>query len=300
LLDYDVQKNQWSPPGNGYLYLPSSLEKRILMLYDQIQEAIQFIRTQSQLKVKYGIILGTGLGGLVDEMDIEVRIPYGNIPHFPASTVQSHQGQLIFGHLEGVPIVAMAGRFHYYEGYSMQEVTFPIRVMKFLEIERLFISNAAGSVSQHIQAGDLVFVKDHINLHAENPLRGENDERLGPRFPDMLEAYDRALNARALGIAEQAGIRAHEGVYLGLQGPNLETPAEYNFAHIIGADLVGMSTIPEVLVARHMSLPIFVASVATNKCYPISEIKSTTVDDVIAVAKAAEPKLTKIVKALIQ
>ena len=270
------------------------------MLYDQIQEAITYLRNRINLQVKYGIVLGTGLGGLVEEMEIEARIPYGEIPHFPVSTEQSHDGQLIFGHLEGVPIVAMAGRFHYYEGYSMQEVTFPIRVLKFLEIERLFISNAAGSVSQHIEAGDLVFIKDHINLHAENPLRGSNDERLGPRFPDMLQAYDRALNAEAKLIAEKAGIRAHEGVYLGLQGPNLETPAEYNFAHIIGADVVGMSTIPEVLVARHMSLPIFVASVATNKCYPISEIKVTTVEDVIAVAKAAEPKLTRIVKALIQ
>lgn len=269
------------------------------MLYDQIQEAIRYIRTQWNLPVKHGIILGTGLGGLVDEMKIELRIPYGKIPHFPISTVQSHQGELIFGQLEGIPVVAMAGRFHYYEGYSMREVTFPIRVLKLLEIERLFISNAAGSVSQHIQAGDLVFIKDHINLHAENPLRGENDERLGPRFPDMLYAYDRTLNAQALKIAAEAGIRAHEGVYLGLQGPNLETPAEYNFAHIIGADVVGMSTIPEVLVARHMSLPIFVASVVTNKCYPVGEIKPTTVDDVIAVAKAAEPKLTAIVRKLI-
>jgi purine-nucleoside phosphorylase len=194
----------------------------------------------------------------------------------------------------------MAGRFHYYEGYSMQEVTFPVRVLQGLGIERLFISNAAGSVNPNIQAGDLVFIKDHINLHAENPLRGENDERLGPRFPDMLQTYDRELNTRALSIASAAGIRAHEGVYLGLQGPNLETPAEYNFAHIIGADVVGMSTIPEVLVARHMSLPVFVASVATNKCYPISEIRPTTVADVIAVANAAAGQLTQIVKALIR
>lgn len=270
------------------------------MLYDQIQEALQYIRSITDFQPKFGIILGTGLGGLVNEMDIEVSIPYGNIPHFPVSTVQSHEGKLIFGTLEGVPVVAMAGRFHYYEGYSMKEVTFPIRVLKFLEIERLFISNAAGSVSQHIQAGDLVFIKDHINLQPENPLRGANDERLGPRFPDMLGTYDRGLNQYALKIADRAGIRAHEGVYLGLPGPNLETPAEYNFAHIIGADLIGMSTIPEVLVARHMDLPIFVASVATNKCYPISDIIPTTVDAVIAVAKAAEPKLTKIVKALIK
>jgi purine-nucleoside phosphorylase len=182
----------------------------------------------------------------------------------------------------------------------MKEVTFPIRVMKFLNIERLFISNAAGSVNQHIYPGDLVFIKDHINLHSENPLRGKNDERLGPRFPDLLETYDRGLNQYALNIAKEAGIRAHEGVYLGLQGPNLETPAEYNFAHIIGADVVGMSTIPEVLVARHMELPIFVASVATNRCYPINEIMPTTVEAVIAVARDAEPKLAKVVRELIK
>ena len=270
------------------------------MLYDQIQEALQHIRTLTNFQPKFGIVLGTGLGGLVNEMEIKAVIEYTDIPYFPASTVQSHSGQLIFGYLEGIPVVAMAGRFHYYEGYSMQELTFPIRVLKMLDIQHLFISNAAGSVNQHIFAGDLVFVKDHINLHAENPLRGVNDERLGPRFPDMLKTYDRALNAKALAIAEANHIRAHEGVYLGLQGPNLETPAEYNFAHVIGADLIGMSTIPEVLVARHMSLPVFVASVATNKCYPTSEIKETTVDDVIAVAKAAEPKLTLIVKELLK
>lgn len=270
------------------------------MLYDQIQEALQYIRSLTDFEPQFGIVLGTGLGGLVDEIEATISIPYGAIPHFPVSTVQSHAGQLIFGHLEGIPVVAMAGRFHYYEGYNMQEVTFPIRVLKMLNIQHLFISNAAGSVNQHIFAGDLVFIKDHINLHAENPLRGANDERLGPRFPDMLKTYDRALNAQALAIAEANHIRAHEGVYLGLQGPNLETPAEYNFAHIIGADLIGMSTIPEVLVARHMGLAVFVASVATNKCYPTSEIKETTVDDVIAVAKAAEPKLTLVVKELLK
>ncbi len=270
------------------------------MLYDQIQEALSFIRSVTDFKPRFGIILGTGLGGLVDEIELAAKIPYTDIPHFPASTVQSHSGQLIFGHLEGIPVVAMAGRFHYYEGYSMKEVTFPIRVLKMLDIQQLFISNAAGSVNQHIFAGDLVFIKDHINLHPENPLRGINDERLGPRFPDMLKTYDRDLNAQALAIAESNHIRAHEGIYLGLQGPNLETPAEYNFAHTVGADVLGMSTIPEVLVARHMNLPVFVASVATNKCYPTSEIKETTVDDVIAVAKSAEPKLTLVVKELLK
>ena len=268
-------------------------------LYDQIQEAIAYLRSQTEFAPRFGIILGTGLGKLSDDIEVAAEIPYGDIPHFPVSTVQSHKGKLIFGTLDGHPIVAMAGRFHYYEGYTMKQVTFPVRVMKFLGIERLFISNAAGSVSQHIFAGDLTFIKDHINLHAENPLRGENDIRLGPRFPDMLHAYDRKLNAKALEIARHHGIPAHEGVYLGLQGPNLETPAEYNMAHRMGADLVGMSTIPEVLVARHMELPVFVVSVATNKCFPVEEIQETTVEDVIAVAEEAEPRLRIIVKELL-
>lgn len=270
------------------------------MLFDQIQEALSYIREQTSFQPEFGIVLGTGLNGLADEIEAEVRIRYQDIPHFPVSTVQSHAGQLVFGYLERIPVVAMAGRFHYYEGYSMEHLTFPIRVLKYLGIRRLILSNAAGSVNQHIHAGDLVFIRDHINLHAENPLRGQNDERLGPRFPDMLNAYDRDLNREAMEIARRQGIPAHEGVYLGLQGPNLETPAEYNFAHIIGADVVGMSTIPEVLVARHMGLPIFVASVATNRCYPTSDIQATTVDDVIAVARSAEPRLSFIVKALLQ
>jgi len=213
--------------------------------------------------------------------------------------VQSHRGKLIFGKLAGIPIVAMAGRFHYYEGYSMEQVTFPVRVMKFLGIERLIISNASGSVNPAIEAGDIVFVRDHINFMADNPLRGHNDERLGPRFPDMLGTYDRQLNARALQMARKMGIPAHEGIYLGLQGPNLETPAEYQFFHRIGADLVGMSTVPEVLVAKHMELPIFVVSVVSNKCYPLEDIKETSVEDVIAKVGETSPRLQALVKELI-
>lgn len=269
------------------------------MLYNQIQEAVDFIRRRTDVQPRYGIVLGTGLSGLADDIAPVAEIAYGDIPHFPVSTVQSHRGRLVFGHLQGIPVVAMAGRFHYYEGYSARQITFPVRVLKFLGIERLLLSNAAGSVNPAVEAGDLVFIRDHINLQPENPLRGENDERLGPRFPDMLGTYDRALNARALAIARRHGIRAHEGVYLGLQGPNLETPAEYRMFHIMGADVVGMSTVPEVLVARHMELPVFVASVATNKCYPIEEIKPTTVDDVIAVAQAAEDRLRMVVEELI-
>lgn len=182
----------------------------------------------------------------------------------------------------------------------MQQVTFPVRVLKFLGIKQLFISNAAGSTSPHIFGGDLVFIKDHVNLHAENPLRGENDERLGPRFPDMLKTYNKTLNTIALQIAEKHGIRAHEGVYVGLQGPNLETPAEYVFLHRIGGDVVGMSTIPEVLVARHSGLPVFVASVVSNQSYPPEIIREVSLEDVIAVVEKAEPKLTLIIKELLQ
>ena len=269
------------------------------MLYEQIQEAITFIRSKTNFQPQFGIILGTGLGNLSEEMEIEAEIPYREIPHFPVSTVQSHKGKLVFGKLGKHSVVAMAGRFHYYEGYSMKEVTFPVRVLKFLGIQHLIISNAAGGTNQHLYAGDIVFIRDHVNLQPENPLRGVNDERLGQRFPEMMKTYDQALNAKALEIAHQNGIRAHEGVYVGLQGPNLETPAEYNFLHTIGGDVVGMSTVPELLVARHMDLPVFVASIVTNKCYPLETLTETTVEEVIEVAQNAEPKLRLIVKKLL-
>lgn len=270
------------------------------MLYDQIKDAVKYLQTQTEFQPEYGVILGTGLSKLTDEMEIDIAIPYRFIPHFPVSTVESHKGQLIFGKLDGIPVVAMAGRFHYYEGYTMQQVTFPVRVMKALGIQHLFISNAAGGINPEFQAGDIVLVRDHINLQPDNPLRGVNDERLGPRFPDMLKTYDRILNAHALAMAKKNSIRAHEGVYVALPGPNLETPAEYNFLHTAGGDLVGMSTVPEVLVARHSDLPLTVMSVVTNRCFPISEIKETTVDDVIAVAQAAEPKMRTILTGLLR
>ncbi len=270
------------------------------MLYDKIQEAVAYIQRETTFEPEFGIILGTGLGGLVDEIAVEKVIPYDGIPHFPVSTVESHKGQMILGSLAGKKVVAMAGRFHYYEGYSMEQVTFPVRVMKFLGIRHLTISNAAGGTNPNFEAGDIVVVRDHINLHAENPLRGPNDERLGPRFPDMLHTYDRDLNARALEIAKAHNIRAFEGVYVGLQGPNLETPAEYHFIHTIGGDLVGMSTVPEVLIARHMDLPVFVLSVVTNKCYPLSAIGVTTVEEVIETARQAEPKMRLIVKEMLK
>ncbi|MEL6922714.1 MAG: purine-nucleoside phosphorylase [Bacteroidota bacterium] len=271
-----------------------------MQLYDQIQEAVQYIRYKTSFAPRFGIILGTGLSGLADEIERECVIAYQDIPHFPVSTVESHRSELIFGWLAGQPVVAMAGRFHYYEGYSMQEVTFPVRVLRFLQIGQLIISNVSGSTNANINAGDIVFVRDHINLQPENPLRGANDERLGPRFPDMKSTYDTQLIQQALDIAAANDITAHTGVYLALQGPNLETPAEYNFIHTAGADLVGMSTVPEVIVARHSDLPVFVLSVVSNKCYPIEEITETTIESVIHLAKAAEPKMRLIVKELMQ
>lgn len=270
------------------------------MLYEQIQESIAFLKTKTRFEPEFGIILGTGLGNLSEEIEVDTVIDYKDIPHFPISTVQSHKGQLIFGKLAGRAVVAMAGRFHYYEGYSMKQVTFPVRVMKFLGIKRLIVSNVSGSTNADYEAGDIIFIKDHINLQPENPLRGVNDERLGPRFPDMLDTYDRSLNAKALAIAKLHDIRAHEGVYLALQGPNLETPAEYDFVNKAGGDVVGMSTVPEVIVARHMDLPVFVVSVVSNKCFPIEAITKTTVEDVIALAKEFEPKMRLIVREILK
>jgi len=270
------------------------------MLYDQIQEAVNFIQSKINFEPEFGIILGTGLGQLVDDIIISCEIPYNEIPHFPESTVQSHKSKLILGTLAGKKVIAMAGRFHFYEGYSMKQVTFPVRVLKFLGIKRLFISNVSGSTNANIDAGDIVFLKDHINLQPENPLRGTNDERLGPRFPDMLKTYDKSLNTKALEIASHNNIIAHEGVYVALPGPNLETPSEYGFLNKIGGDLVGMSTVPEVIVARHMGLPVFVLSVVSNKCFPIEEITETTVEEVIQLANEVQPKMSLIVKEMLR
>ena len=270
-----------------------------MQLYDHIQEAVAHIRTLTDFQPQTGIILGTGLGSLTDDMLIACEIDYKDIPHFPLSTVESHKGKLVFGYLEGKAVVTMAGRFHYYEGYSMQQVTFPVRVMKFLGIDTIYITNVAGSTNSDIEAGDLVFVRDHINLQPENPLRGSNDERLGVRFPDMLATYDKALIANALNISKKNNIQAHTGVYVALQGPNLETPAEYNFINTIGGDLVGMSTVPEVLVARHSGLRIMVISLVSNKCFPIEDIKETTLESVIAIAHQAELKMRLVIRKLL-
>lgn len=267
-----------------------------MQLFDQIQECLAFIRKRTDFQPRYGIILGTGLSGLAKEIEVVKEFNYGLLPFFPTSTVASHAGCLVMGYLNGVPVVAMAGRFHYYEGYSMQQLTFPVRVLQGLGIERLIISNASGSVNEDMNAGDVVFLRDHINLQPANPLRGKNDDRLGPRFPDMLKTYDCDLNERAMEIGDKHGLKTHQGVYLAIPGPNLETPAEYRMAHILGADLIGMSTVPEVLVARHMDLPVFVLSIVSNKCWPLEVIQPTSLESVVAMVKSVEPKLTGFMK----
>ncbi len=269
------------------------------MIFENAEEAAGYVRSILDFEPQVGIVLGTGLGNLVSEIEIEREIPYKNIPHFSLTTVEGHSGKLILGHLSGKRVIGLAGRFHYYEGRTMQEVTFPIRVLKLLGVELLIISNAAGSTNAKIGVGDLVFIRDHINFHAENPLRGENEDRFGPRFPDMLNTYSKRLNDNAMSIAKSLKIKAHTGVYFGLSGPSLETPAEYRMINILGGDVVGMSTVPEVIVAQHMGMEIFVVSVATNKCFPIKLIRPTTLDEVIEVANSAEPKLTAIVKKML-
>lgn len=269
-------------------------------LFEQIREALAFIRTKTDFQPHTGIILGTGLGNLTDDVAVVAEIAYRDIPHFAASTVESHKGKMVFGMLGNHPVAVMAGRFHYYEGWTMQQVTFPVRVLKYLGVERLIITNASGGVNPHLRAGDMVIARDHINLLPEHPLRGANDERLGPRFPDMLHTYDPELRRRALDIARANGIRAIEGVYSAMQGPNLETPAEYEMLRRLGSDCTGMSSIPEVLVARHMDLPVLMLSLVSNVSFPPSVIRETSVDDVIAAASAAEPKMSLIVRELLQ
>ena len=267
-------------------------------LFNEIQEAVAFIRQKTDFVPHTGIILGTGLGRLTEDVVVECIIPYTEIPHFAKSTVESHKGQLMLGYLDEQPVAVMAGRFHWYEGYSMQQVTFPVRVMKALGITQIVITNASGGVNPHLQGGDLVIVKDHINLLPENPLRGYNDERLGPRFPDLSQTYDLELRQKALQIAAKYQIRATEGVYSALSGPNLETPAEYAMLRRLGSDCTGMSSIPEVLVARHSGLKVLMISMVTNVAFPPEKIRETTVEDVIAAAQASEPGMRTIIRNL--
>lgn len=265
---------------------------------EEFFDAAKYIQNKYKSKPQFGIILGTGLGRLVHDIDIECTINYKDIPHFPVSTVESHSGKLICGKISGKNVVVMQGRFHYYEGYSAKEITFPVRVMKLLGIEKLFISNACGGVNPAHEVGELMIIEDHINLHPDNPLRGPNLDEFGPRFPDMSEPYDRKMIAQAVEIANENGIKIHTGVYASVTGPNLETPAEYKYVRILGADVIGMSTIPENLVARHMSLPVFAISVITDLGVE-GKIEKILLEDVLAAARLAEPSMTTIFKELI-
>lgn len=268
------------------------------MLLTQMKEAVDFINTKTQVNPSIGIILGTGLGGLVKEIEIIDEIAYQDIPHFPVSTVESHSGKLIFGKLGGKSVVAMQGRFHYYEGYTMQQVTFPVRVMKSLGIERLFVSNASGGVNPDFEVGEIMILNDHINLFPAHPLIGKNYPELGPRFPDMSDPYDESMIALAQTIAAENNIKVSVGTYAALTGPTLETPAEYKYVRVIGADAVGMSTVPEVIVARHMEIPCFAISIITDLGVP-GKIKKVSLADVIEVASRQEPKMTLILRELI-
>ncbi|MEZ5007329.1 MAG: purine-nucleoside phosphorylase [Chitinophagales bacterium] len=264
-----------------------------------IKTAVDYIQSKCNEKPTVGIVLGTGLSGLSAAIQEPFSIKYCDIPHFPVSTVQSHQGELIIGKLGGVTVVAMAGRFHYYEGYSMKEVTFPIKVLKLLGIKHIILSNASGSAHPNFNTGDIVVIKDHINFQPENPLRGVNLDELGPRFPDMVNAYDEQLIHLAQLASDKLNYPIKEAVYVGVQGPNLETKAEFKFFRAIGGDIVGMSTVPEVIVANHMNLPVLAFSVVTNEGWT-EDRQEANVDEIIAVAQKAAKKLEKIVIQVLQ
>lgn len=260
----------------------------------QIRQAADAVRSRWPQQAEVGIILGTGLGGLADEIHSELTLEYEAIPYFPRSTTVGHTGQLVCGRLADRSVVAMEGRFHAYEGYTYQQITFPVRVMKALGASLLIVSNASGGLNPHFAPGDIVVIEDHINLMNGNPLVGPNDETLGPRFPDMSAPYDRELIDRALLIARQENFVAHKGVYVAVTGPNLETRAEYRFLRLIGADIVGMSTVPEVLVAVHGGMRVLGLSIVTDMCLP-DALKPANIAEILAIAAGAEPKLRKIV-----
>jgi purine-nucleoside phosphorylase len=271
----------------------------VIDLKAKITESVEFINKKSNIKPKIAIILGTGLGRLVEDIQEKEIIPYSDIPNFPISTVQGHSGNLVLGKLENKEVVAMQGRFHYYEGYNLKEVTFPVRVMKKLGAEVIIISNAAGGMNRFFKRGDLMLITDHINLFGDNPLIGPNDEELGLRFPDMSEAYDRKLIELTLKVALKEKIKLHQGIYVGLTGPTLETPAEYRFLIKIGADAVGMSTVPEVIVANHMGMKVLGISCITDLAIN-GVIVKTGLEEILKAASNAEPIMTKLVKKVIQ
>jgi purine-nucleoside phosphorylase len=266
----------------------------MLELYDQVEAAANVIRTTWSETPHAGIILGTGLGGLVEQIDVAAALDYESIPHFPRSTAVSHRGRLVLGQLEGVPVLAMEGRFHQYEGYGLQQITLPVRVMKRLGAKLLVVSQAVGGMNPYYRPGDVMIIDDHINLMGDNPLVGINDDRLGPRFPDMSQPYDQELIEKGLEIARQQNFVAHRGVTVAVTGPNLETRAEYRFLRNIGADVVGMSTVPEAIVAVHCGMRTFGLSVITDMCFP-DALEPANVEQIIAIANSAEPKLRALV-----
>ena len=267
-------------------------------MWNQVQETVNYIKEKTNFSPEYGVILGSGLGSFTDDIKIEFSLPYSEIPNFPISTVQGHKGALAFGTIGQKKVVAMQGRFHYYEGYSMKEVTFPVRVMKYLGVEKLIVSNASGGVNANYLVGDIVIIKDHINLMPDHPLRGINDERFGPRFVNMSEPYSRKMISKVKELAKNLHIEVKDGVYLGLQGPTFETLSEYRMVKILSADCVGMSTVPEVIVARHMNLETFGISVITDIGNEDS-IGTITHAEVLEAAQKAEPKVRNLIKELI-
>lgn len=268
--------------------------------YDRILESTESIKNQISELPEVAIVLGTGLGNFTTKIDISDKILFKDIPNFPRATVEGHEGVLIYGSIGNKRVIAQSGRFHYYEGYNMKEVTFPIRIFQALGVKTLIIVSAVGGIHEDFKAGDVTVVTDHINLHPENPLRGPNDDRLGVRFPDMVDAYSPTLIDLAHQIAQEQNTQLHESVYGGLPGPNIETKAEYRYLHEIGATVVGMSTVPEVIVARHAEIETCVFTAVTNQCYPISMIKKVTIEEVIANAGASEKKIGPLVLELIK
>ena len=267
-------------------------------MWDKVQETVSFIKNKTNFTPEYGVILGSGLGGFTEDIAIEHTLPYTEIPNFPVSTVQGHKGALVFGTIQGKKVVAMQGRFHFYEGYDMKQVTFPVRVMKYLGVERLIVSNASGGVNPEYVVGDVVVITDHINMMPEHPLRGYNDERFGPRFVNMSEPYSKAMIEKAFELAEDLNLYLKTGIYLGLQGPTFETLAEYKMVKALGADCVGMSTVPEVIVARHMNMECFGVSVITDMGDE-ENIEEVNHEEVLQAAQKAEPHVRNLIKNLI-
>jgi purine-nucleoside phosphorylase len=276
------------------------------MRYDTVEEfrakrdeAVQYIKEETDFQPEYLLILGTGLGQLADEIETEHVISYNDIPHFPVSTVESHAGKLIFGTLGGKDVVAMQGRFHYYEGYTMQQIAFPVRVAKAIGAQSLFVSNACGGLNPNFSRGDIMLITDHINFLGDNPLIGPNDDELGPRFPDMSEPYTERLLELAENVALENAIKMHQGVYLAISGPMLETKAEYRYMRQLGADVVGMSTVPEVISAVHMGMDVLGISVITDECFP-DALEPVDIEDVLSAAAMAEPKMTQVIISVLE